>query len=305
MKRAVHVLSALLAAVILLFAVTGCVQRRVPKEVELEYTAMQVGFCDCIDGVKQAILFAQWPTKPYVLGSAPAEVTISFQGAFYTGEYNITHMSVLNFSERHRYEAKNESIAINGKTGQTVYFEINAETGALTSFQILNTEPNRTILDEGKGRLIADAIADDYLNLEDYQVFVSMAEDNRQCRYTYYRRINGIKLADQLSVVVNGNGDVTYFSITSLGSFHGIDAVTFDEAQAKLAIEDKLDVIYAEDERKRQYEITDKTLIRMTDGNFAVLYSIKMQFERSEGDMIQHDCTLQLLVTAQPKTDTP
>jgi hypothetical protein len=91
-----------------------------------------------------------------------------------------------------------------------------------------------------------------------------------------------------------------------LGSFRGIDTVAFDEAKAKLAIEEKLDMIYADDARTRQYEITDKTLIRMTDGNFAILYTIDNRFEKVDGEVtIKSGSQVQLLVTAQPKDATP
>ena len=301
MKRAVRVLSALLAAVMLLFAVTGCVQRRVPKEVELEYIALEAGLCDCIDGGKHSLEFFAWSTEElnsHQNTTAPLEVSVLFNGVTYTGTYLRSLIRKPNFYNVHRYESTN-------KAGQTVYFEINVKTGALTSFQVLSMEPERTKLNEEKGRTIADSIADDYLNLADYQVFMSDLNDGGSRRYTYYRKINGIKLADQLTVTLDGNGDVTYFSTTSLGSFNGVDTVVFDEAKAKLAIEDKLDVIYAENERARQYEITTQTLIRLTDGNFAVLYELDIQFDFLEGDIYLSNGYVQLLVIAQPKTDTP
>ena len=302
MKRALRVFGASLAVLILLFAVTGCVQRRVPKEVELEYTAFEAVLYDCMDGGNHSLEFSPWATEKvnsHQDTTAPLEVAVTFNGVKYVGTYVKSRTRTPNFYKVHRYKSTNEA-------GHTIYFEINAETGALTTFQFFSTESVRAKLDEEKGRTVADAIADDYLNLADYQAFASKSEDNEYCRYTYYREINGIKLADQLEIVLDGNGEVTFFGTTSLGSFRGIDTVAFDEAKAKLAIEEKLDVIYADDARTRQYEITDKILIRMTDGNFAILYTIDNRFEKVDGEVtIKSGSQVQLLVTAQPKDATP
>ena len=303
----------LICAFTLLFALVGCMQKRSvqnePKEYE--YIAYEIGVFDASDGGNHSSEFFPWSSDKITSHydeTAPAEAVITFNGVTYTGNYLRSLTRRPNLYKAHRYEGKNESVEIDGKTGQTVFFEINAETGEICSFTLAYEPAPSNKYDESECRRIADSVADDYLSLSDYQVIVSSEEMNGKDlhSYIYYKEYNGIRAVDWLTVSVCSNGHIQAFSTRMLGSFDGVETVDFDSEKAIIHVENKLDSIYEGSETRTGYDIYNQMLIRLPDGNFAILYTIDNRFEKVDGEVtIKSGSQVQLLVTAQPKDDTP
>lgn len=254
-----------------------------PNTSAKRYVAWEVGGYDDTDGGVHSSEFSIWSSEKlnyHQDAAAPAEITVSFNGKSYTGSYQRSAVFIPDTYLSHRYK------------GDNVFFRINAETGELVGIQFVREKAEKATISEDECRIIAEAIADDYIDLSQYQVEVDINEINENFLYgcSFYRVVDGFKMADGLTVVVDGNGNVSSFGSTMLGSFSTVDSVELDQNNAILSVEAKLNSIYGDVENRTGYEVTDIVPVKLEDGSCAWLYTIKNLFEdgaHSYGSLVQ------------------
>ena len=258
----------------------------IKDEATIEYVALEIGSFDTIDGGNHISEYPIW--NPEMLNyhqdqSAPKEVSVIFNGKTYEGNYQKTSVSIPNTYLTHRYE------------GENVYFETNDVTGELTSISFIYEPSNDATLTEIDCKVIADSIADDYIVLNDYRIETTSFDiyENIVYSFTYYREINGYKTSDSLTVSIDGNGKIFSFGMNSLGAFEEVESVTYNSEKGQNAINSKLNDIYKGKSSRKGYTIDNTILVRLEDGNVALLYTVSNQFEN---DNVTHQSQVQLLV---------
>lgn len=201
--------------------------------------------------------------------TAPKEATVTFNGVTYTGAYDST-MAVAPYPfKMHQYD------------GDNVYFDINSDTGELVSISLTrDTMQYISTVDEEYCRQIADALADDYIDLKKYKVESEKLDfyDNFRCRFNYYREIGGYKTADGLEIIVDGNGEILLFRSYILGSFSNVLHVKkLDEDKVDETLNEAILKFYEplhEKERIEYKMIDDVMLIKTPDNKIAYLYYV-------------------------------
>ena len=241
------------------------------------YEALELGGYDSLDGGAHATEYMLSDVKvgvSYQDVTAPAEAVVTFQGQTYSGTYSKSSIRTLNLYVSHKY------------IGDDAFFEINAETGQLSSILIMREFTHQATLDESACRQIADAIADDYITLSDYQVTLSAQDyyENKLYSYMYYREVNGYKTSDQIHVILDGNGILSSFTMYMPGAFAAPQAAVYNKELADAALQTKLTAIYSGIPAQKDHEVNSVTLVRLEDGSCGFLYTVSNSFQ--EGDMI-------------------
>ncbi len=307
MKAAKRIMTAIMCCV-LIFSAYGCATHSNTETAgtgngentkDVEYVALETGFCDCVDFGKHNVDFTLWrDNMSYRAASAPAEYTVTFDGVSYVGDYEDSSIDEPNTYIQHCYMSRDD---------KNVLFYVNADTAELSGIRFIADGPARATISEAECRSIADRYAAEYIKLDEYVCEVSVSEDgeNYHCYFKYYREVDGYKTCDGLRISVDGNGNLGNIKLDTLNSFKNAEHTSFDEAKATEAIETKLDAIFAEvDIVERSYKIKDKTLLKLQDGAEAVLYDIEVEqtLESSSekyGDMDRTCSEISLLVTPQ------
>lgn len=265
---------------LLLTSAVGCGMSR---EQEADYIALEIGTFDADDGGSHISEFSIWDEKQtnYHQDITAAEhASVTFNGTSYTGDYQRSATKVPNLYVSHRYK------------GDKVFFEVNGTTGELSSI-IFAYEPSELAsLSQEQCRMIADSIADDYIDIDEYCVGVGSQPiySNYRYAFTYYREISGYKTADSLTISIDGNGNVSYFGKNMLGSFEEIASVSVDDNQAKNTLDAKMKSIYSGNSKWKSYSVNHVVLIKLNDGTCAFLYTVDNEFEDGEfscGSIVQ------------------
>ena len=277
-------LSFLLIVVMLIVPAYGCKNAKPTPVQDTEatvtlvgYEALELGGYDNLDGGTHAAEYMLSGIKvgtSYQDVTAPAEAVVTFQGQTYSGTYNQSSVRTLNLYVSHKY------------TSDDAFFEINAKTGQLSSILIMKEFAHQATLDESACRQIADAIADDYITLSDYQVTLSTQDyyENQLYSYMYYREVNGYKTSDQIHVVLDGNGVLSSFTMYMPGAFAAPQAMVYNKDLADAALQTKLTAIYSGIPVQKNHEVNSVTLVRLEDGSCGFLYNVSSSFQ--QGDMI-------------------
>lgn len=258
-------ITALLIAVATVLAMLGgC------AEHEMAYTAL--GLDTISDGTatgKHPSEVPEWSSEKrnsHDDPAAPAEVSVTFNGATYTGSYWMSYTWMPNPFVSHAYKQKLED-------GMRVEFRINSKTGELTFISIYYVEPEQTTqVEEAQCRKTADAIADDYISLKDYKVRVDI-EEGYGYGYTYYREVSGYETTDMMRVYVDNNSKSISCDIAMVGTFKDVKKLEIDEEKAAAAIEEKLQQLYGEVE----YTVQRKEWVKTPDGQYGRLYRLKVR----------------------------
>jgi len=259
-----------------------------PKSQNVEYIAYEVGpLVDRIDlGRHHAHEYSLWNegSAYHRDETAPREMTVEFNGKTYVGTYAYSHIRKPNIYVSHVFHCE----------GSEDFFEINADTGELSYLSL--DHPSASACDETETdyKKIADAIADDYIDLSDYQTEakISSVEDRIGNYYSskYYRFVDGYQTNDQINIVLDGDGNVVTFEIQMIGSFEGVETSNLDSSLALEAVYAKLDAIYQTNPYEKEYEIEDVRLIRLEDGSFAHYYKTELIYYRvHEGQKYRSD----------------
>jgi len=201
---------------------------------QYNYVALEVGSFDSSDGGQHVSEYPIWAPENlnyHQDSSAPKECTVEFNGIRYTGTYEATAVFMPNTFIQHKY------------IGDDAWFDINATTGELCNFMSLHKKAGKATINEADCRKIADDIADDYIDLNEYKVSskVSVIDENMSCFFEYYREINGYKTSDYMTVSVDGNGKIMGICIYMLGAFDDMENIESYDDSAQKALRNKLD----------------------------------------------------------------
>ena len=263
--------------IIVLFSLTVCVAAIAlftgcsvnPKtENNNEYQTYYVSGSDSVGLSGEMSEFSPWSSKAlngYTDEKAKKSVSVNFEGRDYTGDYSQTLIRVPNTRASHKY------------FGGNCFFELDSQSGELTSFLLCEDLTPDFYIDEEEGREIADKFAEKYINLSQYKVTWSSDDRDIDCVYyfTYYREVGGLKTNDTLNVTLNGRGRVVYFSRGMIGSF-GNTRANIDTEKAELALYEKLNSLYGKYADKT-FTIKDKTLVKLRDGKQGLLYRVETE----------------------------
>lgn len=267
-----HIAVCMLLAIMI--AICGCQVESEPV-AEFSYTALEVGCYDEMDDGAHASEYAAWAPErlnSHRDDSAARECTVTFNGVTYSGSYLRSSVDIPNTFLTHRYDADG------------VYFEVNAQTGELC-YIIFAYEPDEvSTLDETQCRQIADAIAGNYIVLSDYktEVMTQSVYSNVIYGFTYYREIDGYRTSDSVTVAIDGNGKVSFFSMNMLGAFENVQTVAFDSEKGEGAVLSKMETVYAEVSAEKEYQIENVILVKLDDGGYGFLYTVDVRL--AEGD---------------------
>lgn len=222
--------------------------------------------------------------------SAPAQMTVTFQGKSYTGEYDYSICQFPETHKRHKYD------------GDHILFDIHAQTGKLLYF--LRTDADafdqRFVVGDEQCLELAKAAAREYIAVDDYQYEVSKDDELGNHRYTvrFYREIGGYRTNDNLVITINGNGEVVAMSQTMLGSFDGVSSFELGAQAAETMLDAKVDGLYRDIENYLDYEIRTVRLITLEDGSRALYYLIDVSFDagNEEGEALQYRSAVRMLI---------
>ena len=265
MKK-MRIMSLLIVAVMVLAMLGGC------AKTELTYTVLEFGTSDGVDQGKHTQDIPEWSSEkvdPHADASAPAEISVAFNGVTYTGNYEWSETRMPNAFVSHIYKQKLEN-------GDTVRFRIHAQTHELTFISINHKMEESASLEEAECRKIADAVADDYISLKDYKVKVDSNKDYdyRSYTYTYYREVSGYETTDRIRIVVKGNGVISSCDKSMVGTFKNVKRLAIDEEKATVAVSEKLKDIYGHLGTMTGYTIRSKEWVKTADDQCGWLYTV-------------------------------
>lgn len=260
----------LIAAVLLLTMLGGCSE----TEKEIEYKVLESGVSDGMDKGKHTSDIPEWSYEKrnsHDDATAPAEMSVTFDGVTYTGNYKRSYTMMPNTFVRHVYNGKTED-------GTLVYFEVHEKTQDLMSVWFVGGFEQTTPKKESECRKIADAIADDYISLKDYKVKLEPYDryDYTSYTYTYYREVSGYETADRMRIVVGTDGMVKSCDVSQLGIFKGVKKLVVDEEKATAAIEAKLQEMYGHLDVEMEHRISKTEWVKTADGQIGRLYEISV-----------------------------
>lgn len=196
----------------------------------------------------------------------PAEQTITFRGKSYTGTYQGTAVIPPNQYETHTYG------------WSVLQFQLHAETGELVAFALYfgiydPSDKSTLSLNEEQCRTVADAFAKGQIDLKAYRVKAS--SDDHFFTFLYYREKDGFITADQLTVRVDRHtSEIAGFERRGQDAFQRAK-FAYDETKAIAALEAKIEAAFpSKHYAKTSYEITERTLIRLEDNSYGILYTV-------------------------------
>ncbi len=257
--------------VFLLTSIIGCGI----SNQEADYVALEIGTFDADDGGTHTSEFEIWDqskTNYHQDEKAAENASVTFNGITYSGIYQCSATKVPNLYVSHRYK------------GDKVFFEVNGTTGELTLISFVYEPSELASLSQEQCMTIANSIVDDYIDLNEYRIEVSSQPiySNTLYAFTYYREISGYKTADNLTIAIDGNGNVSSFGKKMLGSFDEIETVSVNSTKATATIEAKLESIYKGNSKRKGYSVDNVVLIKLNDGTCAFLYTVDNRFEDTE-----------------------
>ncbi len=272
---------------LLMIIMCGCGQERTAPDnltESVEYAVFELEGFDANDAGDHIV---EYVLEESVDQNAvpPQYTTITFGDKTYTGEYRTRYKHTFGDSYKYSFD--------NG------FFEINQATGNFMGIMF-----NDAVKINASGsidcRKIADAVAEKYINIDDFYVTEEKIEllssDDYNYCYEYLRMINGYKTTDNLSVVVNRNGEIKSFFIKTLNSFENITEYKFDDVKINAAIETKLKSIY-KNQPWQGYSVKNTVITKLPDGEIGLIYTINNSFEKkTEEGVYSYGSVLQLLV---------
>ncbi len=227
--------------------------------------------------------------------NAPKTFTVEFNGTTYNGEYVDTILG------------GGYGCIYNEYSCEGVVFGINSETEELVSISLAKTKTPYKKLDE-KGCLeVANAVADDYIKLENYKVetTITIGGDGYGYVFTYYREFNGIKAKDEIHITVFC-GRVTGFVSRMANSFSKVLYVAKpNDEKAKKVIYRELNKKIEEGELpgkmgvdKINFEIQQDEcfLVKSPNGKIGCVYTVLIIYNESGPDSLPKDTVTKVTV---------
>lgn len=262
------IITLLIGAIIMFSKLSGC------GEIELSFTVLDLATVSDGIGELRTCEVPEWSYEqcnPHEDASAPAEMTVTFNGKTYTGTYIDSFTTIPNTFASHHYK-------VDTKDGTVVSFDTNAQTGALTRFSLYNKAKNEVTMDETDCRKIADGLAKEYISLKDYKVKTEGFYDNTAFAYTYYREVSGYETTDSIRIFVDGDGTVTNCDVSMAGTFQDVKKIVIDEEKAITAIDAKIQEIYGHLDTMTGYTIRRTQWVKAPNGQYGRLYRIDVDF---------------------------
>ena len=161
----------------------------------------------------------------------------------------------------------------------------------MTDILFYNTDKLTPKYDQAACKQIADAIVLEYIDIDDFQVTVSVYDDSYT--FDYCRMVDGIKTTDDLLITINCEGNVSSFGYITLNDFENCRSAPIDTKKAEEIAYKKLDSIYPASANRISSEMKYVALVKMEDGSIAFYYSISNSFR--DGNM-QYGSIVELLV---------
>ncbi len=264
---------------------------------DVEYVALEVGQSDLNDQGVHKSEYALWSESgngQLAEKDVPPEITVTFNGKAYRATYRETDSQILPPCTyyTHSYQA------------DIGYFDVRADTGEVVGFQSTAEDSLTGTLTEDECRTLADAVADDYINISQYKVKVDrggeLAGGNCLYSFTYYQEVDGYMTADQVVVAVWAHGEIGVYRSLMRGSFTDMERSPLDSKKADEVIEKKIEAIYASVAKEdRTHKIKSTILARLEDGTVGLLYivenSVRIHDDATDAD-IYMGSGIQLLV---------
>lgn len=211
----------------------------------------------------------------YYTDEIPNEATVTVNGITYTGTFNSLDQLCYQLP-----------YVFFDYKGDGFYFQIGAHDEKCYSFWLDHQEVEVCKFDISHGRKTADAIADDYISLNEYQVKQPELESDTGVHshsYKYYREIDGIETSDYIIIGFDCNGDLRGFRFGQLGAFKNVKRVDIDEEKVKKAIEVKSKELYKDSQLVfTGYEIRDPEgyLIKSEADQCVLSYTVSTSHEQ-------------------------
>lgn len=248
---------------IIVFCLCGC------RENEKYEPPVYPAYSTYVAGSEAAEAAQVW--NPFVDGDEDAskKATVIFNGEIYTGSlyYNWPDPSLPYVTERYKGEFNEK----------TFFFDLNAGNGTLTGLSITDKARPTCSVSHSDCRQIADSVADDYIIVRDYQVEVSVNEEDTLHTYVYYKEFSGYRV-DALTVRIDGKGNPVSFQ-QKYGNFNNVKSVEIDKQKVKDALEVKLNELYGGDDPWIGYEIDREYLVKTKNDQCALLYRVIVELQ--------------------------
>lgn len=221
-----------------------------------------------------------WPIRELSTYSAPKEATVTVNGTTYTGSFLETAQPGTTSSDVYYWYK-----------GDGFRFRTGANDGKFCGLVLEFPETDACAFNKEHGREMADAIADDYLSLDEYEVREIDAEFlsghiQKEHFYTYFRIVDGYETSDGMSVSFNCNGELTDVCMFDLGSYKNVKSVDVEKEKVNVAIEKRLTQYYTDkDLQYSRYEIIGgKGTLQKTEADQCVLHVyVKPYWKDDEG----------------------
>ena len=211
-KRSGKLLSRGLAVLLLVSFFVGCGQVRAEKKpVNTAYNYRDLVVQKNLDDYNPA-----------------SEATVTVNGVTYTGTYAETTQPFLqqcNSDVYHTYK------------GDGFSFSIGADDKKFQELTLHTEKQDTCTFNKLECRKVADAIADDYISLDEYTVSY-VAYDEHYHYFEYCREVSGFKTFDRMLVGFDCNGDLKQVVLYLLGAFENVKSVKISEQIAQKALEE-------------------------------------------------------------------
>ena len=262
MKRLTAIL---ILAAMLLISLCGCSR----KELHFsQYTAYEAGGFDAADGGYHQYECSKWNSKTlncHKADNVASECTVTFNGKEYTGKYEASTTTPPRMYDYHKY------------SGDGFFFEIDGVSGKLSTILIYSKFAEYSTITEEECRSIADNLAKQYINPEEFEVTAEKSDiySNFVCCYTYRRVLDGKNTSDRLIIATDGTGRIFSFGITTLDVFSKKEKLIYDETEVLAVLNAKIESIYRSCE-EYTYEIIDSLLMKTDEGKYGILYTVSV-----------------------------
>ncbi len=266
MKRSALVL------ISIMLILSGCKGMLAPKEIDVTIAGDSIyDSAGSIAVRSESNIWKEENISTHEDETARETVSIEFNGKTYTGRYKESSIVGYNTYQTDRYDTGSVSFSIIHETGELAEPEDPKEVYGAFSIE--------------EGEEIANAIADDYIDADEYVLNTSILDIGTY--YYYEKYIDGIKAWDSLTVGISRDGEVIYFCRSGA---KGVDANAsierFDDARSQEAgdkIIEKLDAITAKSNKEISYETINKTVVGLEEGEIGIIYTIEIQYRWQTG----------------------
>lgn len=246
-----------------------------------KYAILEVGEYDNISGADhkaEITLEIQERSKIFI----NSDKTVKVNGIDWNVKYNKSKEGYLFKNSLDFYE-KDEN-------GIYVQIGINEDTGAVDSYSWVDEKyvenQTGTELTKEECLSIARTYLSNFIDPDGYETveirYMEIPEYKAIYDFEFVRMIDGIETSDKAYVGVSVFGDVISHLFTSLGELANANLPTEEDMQIiQNNVNAKLDAIYKSISNKYHisYEITDKVLIKLSNGKYALEYYITAKLE--------------------------